>query len=166
MTQLDPNLFGPDSPCFGCAPTHPIGFHLRFEQDADEVRTRFMPHDQLQGPPGIMHGGLVTTLADEIAAWTVVGLVKRFGFTAALSAKLHHPVRIGVEVIGRGRLISDARRIVKVAVSLEQVIEDKKITPFSGEFTFVLMDEQGAERLLGGPLPEAWKKFARGGADG
>lgn len=165
-TSLDPELFGPDSPCFGCAPTHPIGFRLRFTRDEHEVTTRFTPHERLQGPPGIMHGGLVTTLADEIAAWTVVGLVQRFGFTAALSAKLHHPVRIGVEVVGRGRLLSDARRIVKVAVTLEQHIEHKKVDAFSGEFTFVLMDEQGAERLLGGPLPEAWKRFARGGSDG
>ena len=65
--QLDPALFGADSACFGCSPTHPIGFHLRFEKEDDVVRTRFVPHQQLQGPPGIMHGGLVTTLGDEIA---------------------------------------------------------------------------------------------------
>ncbi|NUP14214.1 MAG: PaaI family thioesterase [Polyangiaceae bacterium] len=154
---LDPNIFGPDSPCFGCAPAHPTGFHLRFARSGDEVTTTFVPHEQLQGPPGIMHGGLVTTLADEIAAWTVIGLLERFGFTAALSAKLHRPIRIGAEVEGIGRVTSSTPRIVKVDVTLNQHGE----RAYSGDFTFALLDESGAERLLGGPLPEAWKRFAR-----
>jgi acyl-coenzyme A thioesterase PaaI-like protein len=105
-----------------------------------------------------MHGGLVTTLADEIAAWTVVGLKQQFGFTAAISAKLHKPVRIGAPVEGRGRIVGDKRRVLTIDVALEQGGE----RAFAGEFTFVLLDANGAERLLGGPLPEAWARFARG----
>jgi hypothetical protein len=121
--DLDPAIFGPDSPCFGCSPDHPVGFRLRFRHEGGDVTTTLVPSDRLQGPPGVMHGGLVMTLADEIAAWTVIGLRERFGFTAAVQGKLHRPVRIGA---------------------------------------FVVLDEQGAERLLGGPLPDAWKRFARG----
>ena len=33
--------------------------------------------------------------------------------------------------------------------------------PVKGAFTFALVDEAGAERILGGPLPEAWKRFCR-----
>lgn len=158
--QLDPNLFGPDSPCFGCAPTHPIGFRLRFAVEGEEVVTTFVPPETMQGPPGIMHGGLVTTLGDEIAAWTVIGLKKRFGFTAALEAKLALPIRVGTAVEGRGRILEDSSRVVRVGVTLKQ--NDKPA--FTGQFSFVLMDERGAQRLLGGPLPESWKQFARGGS--
>lgn len=107
-----------------------------------------------------MHGGLVTTLADEIAAWTVIGQKERFGFTAALSAKLHRPIRIGIPVLGEGRIVADKTRVLTIEVTLAQSGE----RAFSGEFTFVLLDAAGAERLLGGPLPEAWTKFARGSA--
>lgn len=161
-SPLDPDVFGPDSPCFGCAPAHPIGFQLRFERRGDEVLTRFVPGERYQGPPGIMHGGLVTTLADEIAAWALIGLLGRFGFTAALSAKLHRPVRIGAQVEGSGRIAASTPRIVKVEVALQQGGE----RAYSGDFTFALLDERGAERLLGGPLPEAWRRFARGGEHG
>jgi len=34
-------------------------------------------------------------------------------------------------------------------------------TTYTGELRFVLLDEKGAERMLGGPLPEAWKRFSR-----
>lgn len=155
--ELDPNTFGEDQPCFGCSPTHPIGFHLRFTTEAGAVVTRFTPSPQYQGPPGVMHGGLVTTLGDEIAAWTIVGLKKRFAFTAAIEAKLLRPVRIGAEVIGRGTIASDSRRVVKVDVSLVQEAQEV----FQGRFTLVLLDEAAAEKVIGGPLPEHLKKFAR-----
>src|SRR5207244_13659859 len=67
-----------------------------------------------------MHGGLVTTLADEIAAWTVLGMKECFGFTAAIEARLSAPVRIGVEVEGRGTITTDGPRLVKVEVTLTQ----------------------------------------------
>jgi acyl-coenzyme A thioesterase PaaI-like protein len=156
-TQLDPDLFGPDSPCFGCAPTHPIGFRLTFERDGDLVRTRFSPSDRYQGPPGIMHGGLVMTLADEIAAWTVITLKERFGFTTSVEGRLSRAVRIGVETEGRGRIVSASTRIVKVAVEIEQQASQC----FRGEFSFILLDRASAEKLLGGPLPAAWERFSR-----
>jgi len=81
--ELDPHLFGDGQPCFGCAPDHPTGFRLRFaREDADEgsVTTSFTPSSAHQGPPGLMHGGLVMTLADELGAWTLVGLLGKFGF--------------------------------------------------------------------------------------
>jgi acyl-coenzyme A thioesterase PaaI-like protein len=155
---LDPDVFGPESTCFGCSPLHPIGFHLRFERIGEDVATTFVPHDKLQGPPGLMHGGLVTTLADEIAAWTVIALRERFGFTGAIEAKLLRPVRIGEPVRGRGRITRDSGRTLAIEVELEQA----GAIAYRGMFTFVVLDERGAERLLGGPLPEAWKRFARG----
>jgi acyl-coenzyme A thioesterase PaaI-like protein len=157
MEPLDPEVFGPDSPCFGCAPRHPIGFQLRFERDEASVVTRFLPSERFQGPPGLMHGGLVTTLGDEIAAWTVIGLKNRFGFTASLEARLLKPIRIGVEVVGRGRIASENARLVNLEVELEQEGQ----LAFRGKFAFALLDEKAAERLLGRPLPEAWKRFAR-----
>lgn len=119
--------------------------------------TRWTPPDEFQGPPGILHGGLVTTLADELAAWTIVALKGRFGFTASLEARLLGPIRVGREVTGTGRITADGRRVVRVGVALAQ---DDRAT-FEGSFTFALLDAKGAERLLERPLPEAWRRFCR-----
>jgi acyl-coenzyme A thioesterase PaaI-like protein len=159
---LNGKIFGVGQPCFGCAVDHPIGFRLEFEREELEgggegIVTRFTPGERYQGPPGIMHGGLVSTLADEIAAWAIVAGKGKFGFTVSMSAKFHGPVRIGKEVIGRGRITKDLRRLLDIEVTLEQ--EGQKA--FTGEFRFALLDKSGAERLLGGPLPEAWERFSR-----
>ncbi len=163
MTELDPaEYFGPQSPCFACGPHHPIGFHLRFSRQDEEIVTSFLPHDRYEGPPGIMHGGLVMTLADEIGAWAVIGLLGKFGFTAAVNGKLLRPVRTGVEVEGRSRLTRETSRVVQVAVRLVQ----SGAEVFTGELSFVILDEAGAEKMLGAPLPEQWKRFARARREG
>ncbi len=155
--DLDPALFGDASPCFGCSPTHPIGFRLKFAREGNEVVTRFVMGQQYQGPPGIVHGGLVTTIADELAAWTVIGMKERFGFTAAIEARLKRPLRIDVETVGRGRIVRDGSRLIKVGISLSQ----RQRETFSGVFTFALLDRAAAERLLRGPLPKSWQSFCR-----
>ncbi len=161
MRQLDGTIFGPGQPCFGCGPDHPIGFRLSFrtegEGDAREVVTDFLPGDQYQGPPGIMHGGLVTTLADEIAAWAVIGLLGKFGFTAQMSCKLLKPVRTNVALEGRGAIVRETSRVVTTRARILQAGEEM----FTGDFSFVVLDRSGAEKLLGGPLPEAWRRFSR-----
>jgi len=154
---LDCELFGKEQPCFGCGPSHPIGFHLRFARRGEQVVTRFTPGEQYQGPPGLMHGGLVTTLADEIAAWAIISSKGRFGFTVDIKARLCKPVRIGVEVEGTGRIVKDNPRVVRTMVELHQ---DGALC-YHGEFTFALLGESAAEQLLDRPLPEQWKRFAR-----
>ncbi len=155
---LDPLIFGEEQPCFGCGPHHPTGFRLRFSRVGDdEVTTTFVPGEGHQGPPGIMHGGLVTTLADELAAWAIVGLLGKFGFTASLQCRFVKPIRVGIPVEGRARIQRNGTRIIVVELTLEQ--EGAKA--YTGEFTFAVFDRAGAERLLQQKLPEDWGRFTR-----
>lgn len=154
---FDGTLFGEHQPCFGCGTTHPFGFHLKFAREGEEVVSRFTPGEQYQGPPGILHGGLVATLADEVAAWTVVLALGKFGFTAAFEGKLLRPIRIGREVDARGRILKSSSRTVEVEVVANQSGE----ACFRGLFRFVLVDEKAAERVLDGPIPEEWKRLCR-----
>jgi len=163
MSQLDGTIFGPGQPCFGCGPDHPFGFHLRFRvEEGGELQERavvtdFTPGDRYQGPPGIMHGGLVATLADEIAAWAVIALTGKFGFTAQMTCKLLKPVRTGVPIEGRGSIVRETSRVMQTRARILQNGEET----FVGDFSFVVLDRAGAEKLLGGPLPEGWNVFAR-----
>jgi acyl-coenzyme A thioesterase PaaI-like protein len=143
--------------CFGCGPKHPSGFHLSFQREGEGVVTRFTPGPHHQGPPGIMHGGLVSTVADETAAWALVAHTGKFGFTTSFSCRFHRAVRVGVETFARAHITKETTRIVRTAVRISQAGEDC----YSGDFAFVLLDRQSSEKLLGGPLPEEWVKFCR-----
>ncbi len=157
LVRFDGHLFGADQPCFGCGPNHPIGMHLAFEQEGEELVSHFTPGEHYQGPPGILHGGLVATFADELAAWTVIAGTGKFGFTVTFEAKYRKAVRVGEPVVGRGRLTGPVRRLAEVEVTLHQ----RDTLVFTGQFRFALLDRAATERLLEGPIPVAWERFLR-----
>jgi acyl-coenzyme A thioesterase PaaI-like protein len=104
-----------------------------------------------------MHGGLVSTVADESAAWAVIAATGKFGFTTSFSCRLLRPVRIGQELEVRAKVLSANRRIVKTTVLMRQAGVDC----VTGEFVFVLLDKAAAETLMGGALPPEWERFCR-----
>src|SRR6478672_3902484 len=150
---LDGRLFGEDQRCFACGPKHPFGFHLEFRVEGDEVVCDFMPRDDHQGAPTIMHGGLVTTLADEVGGWALIALREKFGFTGTMTSRFPRPVRIGQMVNARARIVKESTRMMHVEVRLLQAGEEC----FTSTMTFVIVDQKGAEKMLGGALPEPWK---------
>jgi acyl-coenzyme A thioesterase PaaI-like protein len=151
VTTFDGHIFGSDQPCFGCGPRHPFGFHLTFEDLEDRVVSRFVPTEHHQGPPGIMHGGLVGALADEVGAWTVFLKVGMFAVTTSFDGRLRKPVRIGAEVEACGKLTSSGR-IAVVEVTLTQ----GDVLAFEGRFRFAVLDRAAAEKLIGAPLSGGW----------
>ena len=54
--------------CFGCSPANPIGIHMEFYEDGDEVISFWNPKTPYQGWLDTMHGGILATMADETAA--------------------------------------------------------------------------------------------------
>lgn len=158
VSPLDGTLFGPASRCFGCSPHHPAGFKLAFvAEEGGDLVTRMVPGEHHQGPLGLMHGGLISTLADEAAAWAVLATTGKFGFTTHFEARLTKGVRVGVEVEARARVTKSSSRVVKVTVELKQ----EGALCFTGDFTFVLLDRSAAEKLMGTTLPDEWLPYCR-----
>lgn len=153
VVPLDPYTFGAEQQCFGCGPHNPVGMRLHFERDGDAVVTRFVPPKGWEGPPGVFHGGLQSTLADEVAGWALVGLLGRMGFTTSLNMRFLRPVRIGVEVEARASVGAHNGNIVALDVTLRQ----NGRTHAMGTVTFMLPDVDKAGSYLGAPLPEEWR---------
>jgi acyl-coenzyme A thioesterase PaaI-like protein len=169
---LDGNAFGEDQLCFACGPHHPHGFRLRFEaregmwdavndETSQWVESAFTPRELDQGAPGVMHGGLVTTIADEVGVWALVVLLGKFGFTTEMHCKFPNPIRVGIPAVARARVLQDSTRIMRVEVQIHQTLEDCTRLCFNGQFHFIWMDEKMAERTLGKPLREEWKRFCK-----
>lgn len=157
VERLDGMLFGADQPCFGCGPKNPLGFRLEFEEDGEAIVTRFVPGRHHQGPLGVMHGGLVATVADETGGWVVIAKTGKFGFTTSFAATYRRPVRIGLETECRGWFTKQSPRIVRVRTTLSQAGEEC----FAADFTFAILARQAAEKLMGVPIPEQWAKYCR-----
>jgi uncharacterized protein (TIGR00369 family) len=151
--ELDPYVFGSEQRCFGCGPHNERGMRLRFRREGDEVVTELLAESGWDGPPGVLHGGLQATLADEVAGWALVGLLGRMGFTTSLSVRYVRPVRLGETIVARARLASRTGPIATVNVRLEQ---GGKLG-CSARVSYMLPDEPKAAQYLGGPLPDDWR---------
>jgi len=86
---------------------NPIGLHLHiYETAPGEVESTYTAPDHFQGYPGVLHGGIVGAIIDEISGRAHMGsdpLNPRFLFTAKMEVKYRKNVPIGkaLKVIGR-----------------------------------------------------------------
>ena len=48
--------------CFGCSPDNPIGIHMEFYENRDEIISFWHPQTQYQGWVDTMHGGILATI--------------------------------------------------------------------------------------------------------
>ena len=98
--------------CFVCGESNPLGLRLRFHADGRVVRTEFTPRPEYIGFKGIVHGGIVSTLLDEIMVWACAVATKQFGFCAELNVRFQQPLRPGETVIATGELVENRRNRV------------------------------------------------------
>lgn len=86
--------------CFGCCPDNEHGLKLSFSDKGDYIEARWKPVRHYQGYKNILHGGIQTTLMDEIASWTVYTKVGTAGVTSKMEIKFLRPVFIdGSEIV-------------------------------------------------------------------
>jgi acyl-coenzyme A thioesterase PaaI-like protein len=93
--------------CLICGLENPIGLHLHiYETEPGVVETTYTAPDHFQGYPGVLHGGIVAAIIDEISGRAHMGndpLNPRFMFTAKLEVKYRKNVPIGkpLKIVGR-----------------------------------------------------------------
>ena len=78
--------------CFGCSPNNQLGLQMEFYEDGDYVVSDWVPKKHLAGYGNILHGGIQSTILDEIASWVVSVKVKTAGVTATLNVKYRNTV--------------------------------------------------------------------------
>lgn len=93
--------------CFICGLENPVGLHLHiYEVEPGIVETTYIAPEHFQGYPGVLHGGIVGALIDEISARAQIGSDSndpRFMFTAKLEVKYRQNVPIGrpLKIVGK-----------------------------------------------------------------
>ncbi len=87
-----PNI---DMNCFGCGPNNHHGLKMTFETNGEKLRSTVIVPDHLRGWSNIVHGGVLSTICDEIMAWAAIYLTKRFILTRTMTTTFLKPVTTG-----------------------------------------------------------------------
>ena len=78
--------------CIGCCPGNPLGFHLSFYDDGDDVVSKWSPTQYHQGWIDTLHGGVQALLMDEVAGWVVTSKLKATGVTSKMNIQYLKPI--------------------------------------------------------------------------
>ncbi len=91
--------------CFVCGLANPIGLKLRFDLTAPgEVTALYTVPEQYQGYPGVVHGGIVAAMLDEVCGRVHMGIdPPRFMYTARLEVRYRKnvPIEQPLRIVGR-----------------------------------------------------------------
>jgi acyl-coenzyme A thioesterase PaaI-like protein len=86
---------------------NPVGLHLHiYETAPGQVESAYVAPEHFQGYPGVLHGGIVAALIDEISGRAQMGsdpMDPRFMFTAKLEVRYRKNVPIGkpLKIVGK-----------------------------------------------------------------
>ena len=138
-----------DHNCFGCGRLNPHGLQLKFFSTADGVFAPFTPEPVDEGYVGMVHGGIITTVLDEVMAWSLYRH-EIWAVTVRLDVAFRHPVEVGVATRATGRLVADRRRLIDVAADLRRVHDDLLLATATATFARVPEGQAAAwkERYL------------------
>ena len=83
--------------CFACGLGNKHGLGLQFyEINGDELVAEYVVPEHFEGFPGIVHGGIIASMLDEmVSRAAMIGDTNRFRMTAKLEIRYRAPVPTG-----------------------------------------------------------------------
>jgi len=129
------NSLNDDSYCFACGTRNPIGLGMRVEYAPDRAFCRIVLSKHFQGWSEIAHGGIVSTLLDEIMAHAVFHHAGK-ALTARLNIRFRSMAPIGKPLDVSGWIDQRKKRVIEAKGEI-RLSEDKSLVA-QGESRFLL----------------------------
>lgn len=108
--------------CFICGRNNPRGLYMAFyDNGQSEVRAVHTVTEMYQGYPGIVHGGIVAAMLDEVVGRVaMIGDHHHFMFSVKLEVKYRHPVPTQTPLRLVGRIVKMRGRLGKAVGEVQQ----------------------------------------------
>jgi uncharacterized protein (TIGR00369 family) len=92
--------------CFGCSPANPSGLQMKFYTSESAVYSKIAVPDHLCGWNNLVHGGVLTTIMDEIMSWAAIYLLKHVPMTKSITVDFLKPVYVGRALQVQGTVLA------------------------------------------------------------
>ena len=96
--------------CFVCGENNHHGLKAKFYWDGAKAFTELSAEEVFEGYPGIYHGGIISTLLDEVMIKAILA-DEIYAVTAELTVKYKRPVKVGDRLKFTGWVESSKGRI-------------------------------------------------------
>lgn len=102
--------------CFGCDPENECGLHMSFKTDGTWVYSRVDIPAHVRGWKRLTHGGIITTMLDEVMSWGAIAMLGSMILTKNISVNFLQPIPVETTVIA-------ASRVKEVSSPRESIME-------------------------------------------
>lgn len=117
-----------DKYCFACGEKNPIGMHLNFTLTGDGgIEAKYTFPKELQGYSGIVHGGMISLLLDEVMVNLPWLKMKQPVVSADIRIRFKKPLKIGEPVIARAFIDKQKKKIFWIKSALIREIDGVEI---------------------------------------
>ena len=130
--------------CFGCGENNPIGMKLKFTRDGEILRTEYQPDKMLQGWPGLLHGGIVATLLDEVMSNAAYATGETC-LTAEMTLRQRKPIPISETLVVTAWITRRRSKILETAGKI--CLKDGTVVAESTAKQFIAEDVAGKEKV-------------------
>ena len=107
--------------CFVCGVANPFGLHLKFYATGPgEVAADVTLPQEFQGYPGVVHGGIIAAMMDEVAGRSQMGDMSnpRFMYTARLEINYRKNVPVGKPIHLVGKALKSRGRTATASAAI------------------------------------------------
>jgi acyl-coenzyme A thioesterase PaaI-like protein len=134
--------------CFACGLHNPYGLHMVFRQDEGTVVSDFQPHEEHQGFPGIIHGGIVAAVLDEALNRTSLLTVHpAWSMTGRLEVRYRRNVPYGPLLRVRATPGIVRNRMLQ-AQGVLTLADDETIVLAEAQGTFMMLTEEMVDTVM------------------
>ena len=95
--------------CFVCGVQNPFGLKLQFVDDGDSaVRAEVMVPEQFNGYPGVVHGGIVAAILDEVSGRALLARghdIKNLFVTLKMEIRYRQPTPTNTPLTAIGQIV-------------------------------------------------------------
>lgn len=81
-----------DNMCFACGSQNPFGLHMQFYSNGTVIRSELVIPKHMCGWGDLVHGGIISTLLDEIMSWSAIHLLHKMILTRTMQVAFIRPV--------------------------------------------------------------------------
>jgi acyl-coenzyme A thioesterase PaaI-like protein len=126
--------------CFGCGKANQHGLKMKFyQEDAEAVKSEFIPDENHQGWPGYVHGGILMTAMDEGIGWAA-HFKNIYTVTAKIEVRLKSMARIGEPLIVNARITKQTKRTLEVEAKIKR--KDDSIVAEASSIQFIMQPQK------------------------
>lgn len=134
-----------DNTCFGCGPANTNGLRMEFYGNSTMIYSELDVPGYMAGWNGVVHGGILSSMLDEVMGWGAIFLTERFILTKSMTVTYHKPTFIAERLRAEAEI--ETRTGEREVIMKGRIINSSGETSVSATGVFALFDSESIKKL-------------------